>query len=454
MASPLDSPSVTPISNDPQDSSVLDYDLPAERIAAYPLEDRAASRLLHAIVTPAPTGKDPSVQVAHRRFRELPSILQPGTQLVFNNTRVIRARILMQKETGGAAEVFCLEPVGAHADPAVALLDRGESVWKCLIGGKKIGAGKRLQAFAKAMPQESERAPGGASLTAEVLERDGAQAVVKFSWTGEGTAQGKAETFAEVLERFGEIPIPPYLGRASEKVDQTRYQTVYARHEGSVAAPTAGLHFTPEVFAELEKRGSTRVELTLHVSAGTFRPVETSDIHQHPMHEERIEVPREALRQFLNHPVDRPRVAVGTTSARTLESLALWGERLLDEPGLLESAQELRVAQWSWKTGQEATGAAREARPWFESLKAVERWLDFQGLASITGATQLMITPGYRFRTIDGLITNFHQPKSTLIVLIAAVLGEQNWRRVYQAALDEGYRFLSYGDSSLLELRR
>lgn len=390
----------------------FDYELPDERIAKYPLEERDHSNLLVWR----------KGAIAHRHFYNLPKELPEGTMLVFNNTKVFRARLIMHKPSGARLEVFCLEP-HAPADYERAFAARGESSWRCLVGGLKKW---------KEGPLEIEFEVAGRVCRLEAWrgEQVDKSHVVTFRWDADAT-------FGEVIEHLGRIPIPPYLNRESQEIDNTRYQTVYSRIEGSVAAPTAGLHFTPRLIEELHAGGVATEEVTLHVGAGTFLPVKESDATNHTMHTEHFIVRASTLRnlrQRLGHIV-----SVGTTSTRTIESIAALGWRVMEQ-GTPDA--ERTVGQWEiYDIPEEVTTA--------ELLGALEGWMEREGLEELSASTQIMITPRYRFRIISGLVTNFHQPKSTLLLLISAIVGEE-WRTIYRYAMDNGFRFLSYGDSSLL----
>ncbi|MVN78456.1 S-adenosylmethionine:tRNA ribosyltransferase-isomerase [Hymenobacter sp. HMF4947] len=393
------------------------YHLPAERIAPEPLADRAASRLL---VSRAGV-------ISDKTFRDLPGELPTDSLLIFNNTRVVRARLLAKRPTGGAVELFCLEPVAPHRALELALQQTESCTWRCLVGnGRRWKEGPVSLAFSFAGQP--------ATLWAERQAAEaGGESLIDFRW------QPASLPFAEVLRAAGHLPLPPYLHRPDTATDAVRYQTVYAAHEGAVAAPTAGLHFTPEIIAELAARGIATGHVTLHVGAGTFQPVKAEAMADHPMHSEPIIVQASLLQQLLAHQ-PRPVMAVGTTSLRTLESLYWLGAALLQNPGTTPA--ELEVSQWQ----PYADGLAPTPS---EALQALLAYLDATGSAAIEARTRLLIAPGYRFRLVQGLITNFHQPESTLLLLVAALLGP-GWRAVYDHALAHGYRFLSYGDSSLL----
>jgi S-adenosylmethionine:tRNA ribosyltransferase-isomerase len=407
------------------ESTVLDYVLPPDRIAERPLADRASSRLL--------VFQGPGAPIEHVSFRELGQKLPSGSFLVLNDTRVIHARIPVLKATGGAAEVLCLSPREPSRDPAVALGARGPALWEAMVGGKRILAGDILT-------HDSPEA----QLLCEVVEKSGAEAVLRLSWS-------PAElTLGEIFERVGRVPLPPYLRRPAEDADRERYQTVYSRASGSVAAPTAGLHFTPEGLEDLRARGVALGTVTLHVGAGTFRPVETERVEDHAMHSERIRVSASFLSELRRQcQAGLPVVAVGTTSLRTLESLYWLGVRALG--GELEDAAvatgAVELGQWDWKR---LLSRFPEPPLAVDAVSALEGALAQARTTVLEGQTRLMVVPGYPFGVVDGLITNFHQPRSTLLSLVAAFVGNDSWRKIYAEALAHGYRFLSYGDSSLL----
>ena len=392
------------------------YQLPPERIAPEPLPDRDQSRLLVYRAG----------QLTDHRFSDLPAALPADALLVFNDTKVVRARLLAYKPTGGAVELFCLEPVAPHRAVEPAMQQTGACVWKCLVGnGKRWKNGPvQLEFTAHGQP---------ALLTAERQQAAEGYSLIAFRWAP------AALSFAEVLRAAGHLPLPPYLNRPDTAVDAVRYQTVYAAHEGAVAAPTAGLHFSEAVLAELRRRDVAGAHVTLHVGAGTFQPVKAARMADHPMHGEAISVTRRALEQLLAHR-PRPVVAVGTTSLRTLESLYWLGAQLIREPAAPSEA--LHLTQWA--PYQPGAAVAVE-----DALRALLTYLDAQAADTLHATTQLLIAPGYEFKVINGLITNFHQPESTLLLLVAALVGP-DWRRLYDHALAHDYRFLSYGDSSLL----
>ncbi|GAA3993198.1 S-adenosylmethionine:tRNA ribosyltransferase-isomerase [Hymenobacter antarcticus] len=408
---------------DPRQLSILDftYPLPAERIAPEPLPDRAASRLLVSR----------SGVISDKHFRDLPGELPADSLLIFNDTRVVRARLLARRPTGGQVELFCLEPVAPHRSLELALQQTGHCTWRCLVGnGRRWKEGPVTLEFTTTEGQT-------ATLHAERQTQEAGTALIDFRW------EPATLPFAEVLRAAGHLPLPPYIARPDTATDAVRYQTVYAAVEGAVAAPTAGLHFTPEILAELREKGFSTGHITLHIGAGTFQPVKADHMAEHPMHAEPILVTAALLRQLLAHR-PRPVLAVGTTSMRTLETLFWLGVGLLQNPAGNEP-HELLVTQWQpYEQAEAAAHISPEA-----ALTALLRYLEAQGTDTLEASTRLLIAPGYRFRLISGLITNFHQPESTLLLLVAALLGP-DWRAVYDHALAHDYRFLSYGDSSLL----
>ena len=394
------------------DINRFDYDLPDGRIAKFPLPERSSSKLL--------VYRGGEISEAH--FADMGDVLPEGQLLVFNNTKVIRARIIMHKPSGARIEVFCLEPHDP-ADYERAFAVTGTCQWSCIVGNLK----KWKEGYVE-INFEHEGRPE--HLRAWIAENRGREHTVRFEWSA-------AMTFGQLLEYLGRIPIPPYLNRESEEIDYTRYQTVYSKFEGSVAAPTAGLHFTPELIEGMKARGFGFEEVTLHVGAGTFLPVKTDRVIEHHMHTEHFEIKLSVLRDLILH--DGNVTAVGTTSVRTLESLPALGYRILQH-GTPDA--ETPVGQWEIYDVPETLETTR-------LLGTLVEWMEAQGMDRIRTATRIMIMPGYRFRIVTSLITNFHQPKSTLLLLVSALIGDR-WREVYRYALDNGFRFLSYGDSSLL----
>jgi len=390
------------------------YALPESRIARYPLSQRSDSNLL--------IYKQGSI--SHQGFSELPALLEKGSSLVFNNTRVIQARLSFRKSTGARIEIFCLEPLDP-SDYQLAFQSKGQSTWLCLVGNAKKW--KSGPVFLDLMLGDQQL-----RLEARLVQRKEDGFEVKFQW------QNPEISFGEIIENSGSTPIPPYLNREAELSDKERYQTVYSRNDGSVAAPTAGLHFTPELLSQLEQRGIRQDHVTLHVGAGTFVPVKEQNARDHSMHSELVVIRRSFLEQWEKH-AER-RIAVGTTSTRSLESLYWLGVKLMSaKPGI---TQKLELKQWDHESLPQDVSLSR-------SLKKLLAYCRQHQLEDIQFPTSLMIVPGYEFKTIRGLLTNFHMPGSTLLMLIAALIGE-DWKKVYDYALENNFRFLSYGDSSLL----
>lgn len=389
------------------------YGLDDSRIAKYPLPERDSTKLLHY--------KKGTVE--ELRFRDLPDLLEPDTLMVFNDTKVVPARLHFQKESGAHIEIFCLEPV-APSEYNLSFAATESCSWKCVIGNAKKWKNDLLSLYNPASDPLLEEL----SLKAELLSREGQTGVVRFVWNG-------SYPFSRVLEQAGTVPIPPYLNRESEELDTQRYQTVYAHIRGSVAAPTAGLHFTEEVLDRLKQKGIEMETVCLHVGAGTFFPVKSSLVSEHPMHREPFVVSRDLIARLARK--NGPLLAVGTTSVRTLESLYYIGVSCL-EKGAPED-----VEQWAPYT-REYSYSTQEA------LEAIVKYLDSKGLKALVAGTRIIIVPGFRFRLVDKLVTNFHQPESTLILLVSAFVNG-DWRTIYDFALKNNFRFLSYGDSSLLE---
>lgn len=402
------------------------YDLPQQRIALHPCEPRDACRLLV-------NRRDGAIE--HLRFRDLPAALPSGSLMVCNNTRVIKARLRFRKSTGAGIEIFCLEPEHPR-DYAQMFQSKGSCRWTVLVGNLK-----RWKDGALTMPLTLADGRAATLSARNVGEASGNGRVVEFSWTPQDA------TFASVIEAAGVIPIPPYLNRESEDSDTVDYQTVYSKIKGSVAAPTAGLHFTADVLERLAQRGVEVEELTLHVGAGTFQPVKAEEIGDHPMHTEVFSVSRELLESLVSTlRSGRDITAVGTTTVRTLESLPWLGARIAREPDA-----PLHVSQW--QPYEEQTSTTKEAA--IAALETLLRRMDSERSDSLTASTAIMIAPGYRWRIVDHIITNFHQPNSTLLLLVASFLERRggdsgSWRKMYADALAHDYMFLSYGDSSLL----
>ncbi len=396
------------------DINSFDYPLPEERIAKYPLAQRSDSKLL--------TFRNGDI--GQTKFCNLAEQLPHGSLLIFNNTRVIRARIIMHKPTGGRIEIFCLEP-HSPADYERSLSSIGVVQWRAIVGNLKRWKEGSVEIIYSHNGVEDR-------LEATLIERGEGNHIVEFRW-------GADISFGELLTLLGRIPIPPYLNRDSEESDLSTYQTVYSKIEGSVAAPTAGLHFTPELIESLRSKDILTSEVTLHVGAGTFLPVKVDNAADHTMHTEHFEITLSSLKQLLER--SGGIVAVGTTSVRTLESLTVLAHRI-KECG--EPNTQVCVGQWEAYDIPQKFSCE-------EILTTLIGYMESHELSSMKASTQIMITPlGFKFRIINGLITNFHQPKSTLLLLIAAYTGGDEWHRIYDYALNNDFRFLSYGDSSYL----
>jgi len=394
--------------------SDYNYPLPDERIAKFPIAQRDHSKLL--LYKHGEVGED--------IFYKLPKYLPSGALMIFNNTKVIQARIHFRKETGALIEVFLLEP----ADPTdYELMFQTTSTcsWLCMVGNLK----KWKEGVLK---RDFEIKDENLTLVAERIKEQGTSQLVKFTWDNANI------TFADILETVGELPIPPYLNRETQESDKETYQTVYSKIKGSVAAPTAGLHFTESVLKDLDDHGIDREELTLHVGAGTFKPVKSKEIENHEMHTEYISVHRSTLEKLIRH--EGKAIAVGTTSVRTLESLYYIGIRLSKYPEATE--EELHINQWEPYDTNPTMLAV-------DSIKEILSYLDRNGLNALHTSTQIIIAPGYKYKIVKMLITNFHQPQSTLLLLVSAFVNG-DWHKIYDYALAHDFRFLSYGDSSLL----
>ena len=430
---------------DPKNIQIKDYNYPLsdDRIAKFPLAERDQSKLLIY----------DRGEISERHFCDLPELLPEGSLLVMNNTRVIQARLFFYKETGARVEILVLEPA-IPAEYQENFAQRGRTNWYCMVGGLK----KWKQGSLKAQVNIN-----GEEITVEASKRptpcrqgvglQGMGLLVTFSWPDR-------YTWSEILEAMGELPIPPYLNRKTEESDKRTYQTVYSKIEGSVAAPTAGLHFTERVLQEIDRRGIEREEVTLHVGAGTFRPVKSEDIGHHDMHTEHIAVRRETIEKLISH--GGHAIAVGTTSVRTLESLYWMGRKLQNpqpDASLKGGEASLHVSQWEPYEEMKGEGLRVKVE---DALKALLAYMDANELSVLHASTQIIIAPGYRYHIVDRMITNFHQPQSTLLLLVSAFLDQPSegpqptdnngdeWRRVYDYALKHDFRFLSYGDSSIL----
>ena len=388
------------------------YHLPDEAIAKHPLPQRDSSRLLVYR----------KGEILHEKFRNIPQLLSDNSCMFFNNTKVIPARVLFRKETGAQIEIFLLDPVSPSTVLSEVLSQTSRCSWHCMIGN--------LKRWKEGQALERQVHYAGQEVTVTAVLDKWESGEVSFSWDGENIS------FAELVEAAGEVPLPPYLNRKAEESDKPRYQTVYSKAEGAVAAPTAGLHFTPEVLQELEQKGISIDYLTLHVSAGTFRPIKDK-VEDHPMHREQLIINRQNLQNLIQR--KGKVIAVGTTSMRTLESLYWYGVKLMNEPEALFFITKEEAYNYPEDTLPDAGTAFNEVLKRMDALQKDEIW----------GETEIFIIPSYKFRVCEGLVTNFHQPESTLILLVAAFIGD-NWKQLYQEALATGYRFLSYGDSSLL----
>ncbi len=394
------------------DLKAYEYTLPEERIAKFPLEKRDSSKLLQY--------KDRAI--SHFNFSDIPKLIPSDSILVYNNTKVIPARLIFQRETGAKIEIFLLQPISPTTVIPEIMLAKFPVVWETMIGNsKKWKDGEILKGKVQFQNQEI-------ILSAKLLERE--KRLVEFSWDNSLVA------FVDLVEACGEVPLPPYLNRKPIEQDKSRYQTVYSEKEGAVAAPTAGLHFTDEILKKLKSKGVQTEHVTLHVSAGTFQPIKSETIEEHPMHSEQIHIDIQSIRNLINH--TGKIVAVGTTSVRTLESLYWYGVKLLrneDEKFFIPKLYPY--------------GNFEELPDLKTSFQAIVEQMEKRDIGTLVGSTEIFIFPGYKFKVVRGLITNFHQPGSTLILLIASILGEK-WKELYEEALLKDYRFLSYGDSSLL----
>lgn len=404
---------------DPRHIHISDYNypLPQERIARYPKEQRDTSNLL--VYNKG--------QISRHIFKEVAGFIPSDSLLVYNNTKVIQARLHFHKPTGALIEIFCLEP-HKPCDYQLIFEQRQECEWQCLVGNKKKWKNEALEMNFNLHGHDI-------TLRAEITGETETSVIIRFSWNA------GLFSFAEILEAVGELPIPPYLNRDTEESDKQTYQTVYSKIDGSVAAPTAGLHFTDDVFRSIDERQIERAEVTLHVGAGTFKPVKSTDISGHEMHSEYIFVTRQTLGRLMAH--NARCTAVGTTSVRTLESLFFIGLKILLNPEIKED--ELHVSQWE----PYDLPANLIATPPIKALQAIADWLDRNNSNAIHTSTQIIIAPGYTYHIVERIITNFHMPQSTLLLLVSAFIGD-DWKRVYNYALANDFRFLSYGDSSIL----
>ncbi|HLK29742.1 MAG TPA: S-adenosylmethionine:tRNA ribosyltransferase-isomerase [Puia sp.] len=404
----------------PKDISILDftYQLPEEKIAKYPLAERDASKLLIY-----KEGK-----IAEDIYKNISSHIPENSLLIFNNTKVVEARIIFQKATGGLIEIFCLEPHEQHGDIASALQQQDKVVWKCLIGG--ASKWKHGQILEKKIIHNNHEI----IIYASFIKKEDDYFLIELSWKPEKFC------FAEILHFAGIIPLPPYIKRETEISDIERYQTIYAKNDGSVAAPTAGLHFTDSIFEKLTEKHIQKTEVTLHVGAGTFMPVKSETLAEHHMHFEFIDVELLTIRLLIKN-LDNHIIPVGTTSLRTIESLYWLGLKTILNPDI--TSENLIIHQWD---AYELNSKNIDGK---KSLQSLSGWMEKNNLEKLITRTQLLIAPGSQFKIIKALITNFHQPQSTLLLLVAALIGE-DWRKVYDYAMNNEFRFLSYGDGCIL----
>jgi|SRR5690625_376793 len=412
-----------PILN-PEEIQIEDfqYDLPEERIARFPLDERDSSKLLLY-----KQGK-----IRETIFKEIYQHIPEKSLLLFNQAKVVHARLYFKKSTGGRIEIFCLEPDARYADISSAMMQENEVFWKCILrGASKWKDNSALELITS---------NGGKTIKAEArkISREGQTFIIHFKWK---TEDDQNLSFSEFLEIAGDIPIPPYLRRNAEESDERRYQTIFAKNEGSVAAPTAALHFTPQILEELKNKKIQLDELTLHVGAGTFMPVKSEQMKDHEMHAEWIEISLSTLEDiYLQIKNQQKIICVGTTSARTIESAYWIGVQMLRNEW--KEDQEIAVSQWYPYQKEDE----------FSNLQAIDALIDYlknKNLQKLISRTQIIIAPGYDFKILDGLITNFHQPASTLLLMISALVGK-DWKKIYHYALENDFRFLSYGDGSLL----
>lgn len=396
------------------------YELTEERIAKYPLPQRDESKLLIY-----KNGK-----IEENNYYNLDKYIPSNSLLVFNNTKVVEARLIFQKSSGSVIELFCLEPAEEYPDITTAMMQKKKVLWKCLVGGAKKWKDESLIKMIKMIESDSKEV----ELVAKKIKKLTDDFLIEFSWNDASLS------FAEILHHTGSVPLPPYLHREAEETDKERYQTIYAKHEGSVAAPTAGLHFTERLFQKLEKKNIQRDFVTLHVGAGTFKPVKTETISEHEMHAEFFEVRKEFLETLLQH-LNKNIIVIGTTSLRTIESLYWLGVKTIFQAEI--SQHDLQLQQWE-VYNIDASDISTE-----QALQSLLQWMNKNQTEVLVTKTQIIIVPGYELKIVNGLITNFHQPQSTLLLLVASIVGDY-WKKIYSYALENNFRFLSYGDGSLI----
>ena len=396
------------------------YELTEERIAKYPLPQRDESKLLIY-----KNGK-----IEENNYYNLDKYIPSNSLLVFNNTKVVEARLIFQKSSGSVIELFCLEPAEEYPDITTAMMQKKKVLWKCLIGGAKKWKDESLIKMIKMIESDSKEV----ELVAKKIKKLTDDFLIEFSWNDASLS------FAEILHHTGSVPLPPYLHREAEETDKERYQTIYAKHEGSVAAPTAGLHFTERLFQKLDQKNIQRDFVTLHVGAGTFKPVKTETISEHEMHAEFFEVQKIFIENLLYH-LDKNIIVVGTTSLRTIESLYWLGVKTIFQAEI--SQHDLQLQQWE-VYNIDASDISTE-----QALQSLLQWMNKNQTEVLVTKTQIIIVPGYELKVANGLITNFHQPQSTLLLLVASIVGD-HWKKIYSYALENNFRFLSYGDGSLI----
>jgi S-adenosylmethionine:tRNA ribosyltransferase-isomerase len=404
----------------PREISIKDYtyDLPDDKIAYFPVTPRDSSKLLLYY----------NNDITKYQFSEITSIIPAESLLIFNKTKVIKARLVFEKVTGAQIECFCLEPADG-VSYEVSFAQKESSKWLCLVGNAKKWKDEILTKRVSVSGTEIE-------IKVEKLQIINGEAILKFSWND------RSFSFSEIIEAAGLLPLPPYIKRDANEIDDRTYNTVYAKEEGSVAAPTAGLHFTEEVLENLQSKKVNIDFVTLHVGAGTFKPVKADVMKDHLMHSEWLSIPLDLILRIKSNAKIHPIIAVGTTAIRSLESIYWWGVKLLEKPEMFDS--NFYIQQWDPYSYNALIIPSVE-----ESLSEVIRWMKCKNIYAVEGYTQIIISPGYEYKIVDALITNFHQPKSTLLLLVAALVGD-DWRKIYEFALNNNFRFLSYGDSSLL----
>jgi S-adenosylmethionine:tRNA ribosyltransferase-isomerase len=415
----------------------FDYDLPKEKIAQFPLENRSDSKLIKV--------EKSSRQITHHNFYNLPELLNDNSLLIVNNSKVIQARILLNKPSGGKIEFLLLDSVYPSLDPQITLKETDKLIWKVIIGGKRAKVGLTIITLFN-----------DTQINFKLLEKEGNEGLLEINLLDKNGNKNSIP-FGEILEQLGKIPLPPYMDRENIENDKESYQTVYAKYDGSVAAPTAGLHFTEDIMQKLKDDKNIDINsITLHVGAGTFSPIKDENIENHLMHTEKITVSLELIKQLKSKIIENKNIiAVGTTSTRTIESLYWLGCKiLLGKTPNLNNFDEVIINQWdAYLISEELKNIGKSINT-LEALESIINYIESKRLKHINCATQLLILPSYEYKIINVLVTNFHAPKSTLILLVSAYLGIELWREYYNQALKNDYRFLSYGDSSILFLNK